>query len=238
LALTPHQTDALLREVDDAVRQDDVANFWRNYGRAVVGAVIVGLAAFGGWLLWQSHSASVAEENSVQFSNLLKSAQGGSLDKTIYDKVVADGGPGYKAEAELVKAALAAGRDETKEAVASYDAVLADPKALPPMKDAALLRKTVATFDSLKPDQVVAALKGLAVPGNPWFGSAGELSAVAYLKMGRRDLAGELYASLARDANVPDSIKLRAAQMASMMGSLPTTPAAAAPVPVPTAPAQ
>ena len=83
----------------------------------------------------------------------------------------------------------------------------------------------------MKPDQVVAALRGLAAPGNPWFGSAGELTGIAYLKMGRRDLAGEMFASLTRDPTVPDTIKLRAGQMASMLGSVPAAAASDLPQP-------
>jgi hypothetical protein len=230
LALTPHQTDALLREVDDAVRQDDMVSFWRNYGRLLIGAILLGLAAFGGWLFWQNHRSNVAQENSEQFANLLKSAQGATLDQPVYDKLVKEGGPAYKSEAELVKAALSAGKGDAATAISAYDAILSDPDALQPMKDAALIRKTALTFDGVKPEQVVAALKGLAVPGNAWFGSAGELTAVAYLKMGRRDLAAELFSSLTRDPTVPESIKMRAAQMASMLGS-PVAAAPAAPAP-------
>ena len=61
-------------------------------------------------------------------------------------------------------------------------------------------------------------------------GSAGELTAVAYLKMGRRDRAAELFSSLTRDPVVPESIRMRAAQMASMLGS-PVAAAPAAPAP-------
>jgi hypothetical protein len=227
LALTPYQTDALIREVDDAVRQDDVLSFWTRYGRMVAVAVVLGLLAFGGWLLWQNHQRSVAEANSEQFATLLKSAQGATLDQATYARIVANGGPGYKSQAEMVKAALAAGKDDSKSAIAAYDAVIADPGALQPAKDAALIRKTALSFDSLKPEQVIAALKPLATPGNPWFGSAGELTAIAYLKMGRRDQAGDLFASLTHDQQVPESIRLRAGQMASMLGSLRAAPAPA-----------
>ncbi|MBT2187057.1 tetratricopeptide repeat protein [Sphingobium nicotianae] len=227
MALTPYQSDALIKEVDDAVRQDDMLSFWSRYGRVVAGAVVLALGAYGGWLLWQNHRNSVAEANSEQFADLLKSAEAASLDQPVYDKLVAGGGPGYKSQAQLVKAALAAGKNDDKEAVATYDAIIADPAALQPAKDAALIRKTALSFDSMAPDQVVAALKGLAVPGNAWYGSAGELTAIAYLKMGKRDLAAELFGSLARDAAVPDSIKLRAGQMASALGA--AAPAAPAP---------
>jgi len=238
LALTPYQTDALIREVDDAVRQDDMASFWTKYGRVTVGAVILGLAAFGGWLYWQHHSANVAEANSVQFAALLKSAEGATLDQPVYDKIVAQGGSAYKVQAELVKAALAGGKADTKTAIATYDAILNDSAALQPMKDAALIRKTTLSFDTMKPDQVISALKELAVPGNPWFGSAGELTAIAYLKMGRRDLASEMFTSIGREAAAPESIRLRAGQMASALGSTRATTNSASPATGAGAPAQ
>lgn len=231
MALTPYQNEALLREVDDAVRQDDLVSFWRTYGKLLAAAVVLGLAAFGGWLLWQNQQVKAAEARSVELSNLLKAAQGATLDQPVYNRLVADGGPGYRAQAELIKAALAAGRGDDKTATETYQAVIGDAGALAPMKDAALLRKTALGFDSMTPEAVVAALKDLAVPGNPWFGSAGELTAIAYLKMGRRDQAGQLFATISRDPPVPESIKLRAGQMASMLGSLPATAPAAAATP-------
>ncbi|MBB5985268.1 tetratricopeptide repeat protein [Sphingobium lignivorans] len=226
MALTPYQTDALLREVDDAVRKDDLESFWERYGIAIAVAVVIGLSAFGGWLYWQHHKTQVAEANSVAFGNLLKSAQGGSLDQKIYDTLVTEGGAIYKTEAQLVKAALAAGREDDAAAIATYDEVLKDPEALQPLKDAALLRKTALQFDKAKPDDVVAALSRLSTPDSAFFGSAGELTAIAHLKAGRREQAGALFASLAGDQSVPESIRLRAGQMASMLGS--ALPSAAA----------
>jgi len=42
------QQDMLLREVDDAVRQDDAAQFAKRYGKLIAGLFIAGLLAFGG----------------------------------------------------------------------------------------------------------------------------------------------------------------------------------------------
>lgn len=242
MAITPTQNDALLREIDEAVRQDDMLSIWKNYGRIIVGVVILGLAAFGGWLYWQQHQAKVAEANSVEFASLLTAAQRATLDQPVYDKLMADAGPGYRAQAELVKAAIAAGKGDGKTAIATYDAIIADPAALAPARDAALLRKVALSFDTMTPQQAIAALKPLSVAGNPWFGSAGELTAIAHLKLNQRDQAGKLFAAISADATVPESIKLRAGQMASMLGSLPApaiaaTAAMAAPAPTAPAPA-
>jgi hypothetical protein len=70
----------------------------------------------------------------------------------------------------------------------------------------------------MKPEEVIARLKPLAKPGNPWFGSAGELVAMAYLKQGKKDLAGPLFAAIAKDEQAPRSMRSRARQMAGMLG--------------------
>jgi hypothetical protein len=70
----------------------------------------------------------------------------------------------------------------------------------------------------MKPADVIARLDGLATPGNAWFGSAGELTAMAMLKLGRKDEAGRLFAAIAADANVPNTIRSRAVQIAGTLG--------------------
>jgi len=65
---------------------------------------------------------------------------------------------------------------------------------------------------------VVARLKPLAVPGNAWFGSAGELVGAAYLKQGRPELAGPLFAQIAKDKTVPETLRARARQLAGVLG--------------------
>jgi hypothetical protein len=65
---------------------------------------------------------------------------------------------------------------------------------------------------------VIQRLGPLARPGEPWFGTAGEMVGVAHLKMGRPNLAGPLFAQIGRDENVPPSIRTRAIQMAGSLG--------------------
>ncbi|MGJ3625901.1 hypothetical protein AB5I41_01110 [Sphingomonas sp. MMS24-JH45] len=65
---------------------------------------------------------------------------------------------------------------------------------------------------------VIQRLQGLTAPGNPWLGSAGELVAMAYLKQGRRDLAGQTFSRIAQDEGAPRSLRQRAVQMAGTMG--------------------
>ncbi|MEC3950120.1 tetratricopeptide repeat protein [Sphingobium sp. HWE2-09] len=219
MALTPQNSEAFMREVDDAVRQDRLLTFWERYGRWILVAVVVGLVAFGGWLYWQHYSKTQAEAVSEQMDSVLSAASGGAApDAKELDALTKASQPGYRASALLVQAGVASRKGDTKGAVALYAAMAADTKLDQPYRDLALIRQTALEFESLKPQQVVDRLKPLAIEGAPWFGSAGELVAIAYMKMGKTDLAGPMFAAMAKDVNVPQSIRSRARQMAGLMG--------------------
>ena len=86
-------------------------------------------------------------------------------------------------------------------------------------------------YDSLQPDEIIARLSTLSVPGNPFFGTAGEMTGMALLAKGDRNGAGQIFAKIAADKQVPESIRSRAVQIAGSLGvdataSLPVDPAA------------
>lgn len=208
-----------MREVDDAVRQDQIFGFWRRYGIAIAGAIVVGLAAFAGWLYWQSHSQAKSGEIAEELGGLLDVvAAGGKPDAKKLDALIADSPAGYRATAMLAKAAVATQSGDAKGAVAVYKAMQADSSIGKPWRDLALVRQTAVEFDQIKPEDVVARMKPFAAAGDPWFGSAGEMTAIAYMKMGKNDLAGPVFAAMAKDEKVPRSLRSRAGQMAGLLG--------------------
>lgn len=218
MALTPAQNEALIREVDDAVRQDEVHNFWKRFGVPLVGLIVAGLAVFGGYLVWQDQQQNKAAETSVRYSQLLSGINANHVDEAALTGLTKADQPGYKAAALLTRAALASAKGDTKAAIADYNTVAGDAALAQAFRDLALIRKTALEFDGLAPQAVIDRLKPFAEAGNPWFGSAGEMSALAYLKLGKPDLAGALFATLAGDPAVPRTIKTRAAQMANLLG--------------------
>ena len=70
----------------------------------------------------------------------------------------------------------------------------------------------------MKPEEVIARLKPLAVPGNAFYGSAGELVGMAYLEQGKPQEAGALFAKIGQDKNVPKSLRSRMRQLAGGLG--------------------
>ena len=224
MALTPQNEDAFFREVDEELRREQIGSFWRTYGRFIAIATVVGLAALGGWLFWQHQRTQAAGVASEQLSQAMAEVGQGKPDaaRPALDSLAKGDNPAYRVTARLTEAAVALEKGDVKAAVAAYQAVIDDKAAAQPLRDLALVRQTATQFDTLPPADVVARLKPLAIAGNPWFGSAGEMTALAYAKMNKPELAQPIFEAIGQDEGVPESIRDRAARFATRVA----TPAA------------
>lgn len=214
------QQDALLREVDDALREDQLLTFLRRHGVTLAVVIVLGLAALGGYLWWDSSQKQAAGERGEAFTTALDRIENGHLtsgDKQLAP-LAADVGTGTAAAAKLMRAGIALEENRKAEAVKLFGEVSADADAPQPFRDLATVRLVATEFDALPPEAVIARLKPLAVPGKPWFGNAGELLALAYLKQDKPQLAGPLLAAIARDKEAPETLRRRARQMAGVLG--------------------
>jgi hypothetical protein len=225
LALTPTDKragsdEAFLREVDDAVRASDLTSFWTRYGRWLLMALVAGLLAFGGWIFYQNQQQAASDKQSEEFVDAMDKLRAGQEKeaRTKLATLAKAEQPGYRAMAQLVEANLLGEDGKTKEAIALYAKVAGDSSLPQTFRDLALIRQTSAEFDTLAPQAVVDRLKPLSTPGHAWFGSAGELTALAYVKMGKDNLAGPIFAQIAKQEGLPQSLRSRAQQMAGAMG--------------------
>ncbi len=220
MALPPQTNEAFLREVDEQVRLDSAARFWKRWGRVLIGAVVAALVALGGYLWWQNSREAVAGVEGEQMSLALDDLVSGATNKADRElsNLKASSSPGYAAAAKLALAATKLSKGDTRGAGADYAAIAADTSLAQPYRDLALVRQVATTFDTLPPQQVINQLKPLAVKGNAFFGSAGEMTAIAYLQLNKHAEAGAMFAALASDEGVPDSIRSRSVQLAGVLG--------------------
>jgi len=214
------EQDVLVREVDEAVRQDEAGEFFRRYGKAIIALLILALAAFGGWLWWKDHREGQREKGSEEYVQALDQVDAGNAVKAgaALDPVAEKGAPAAKAGARLLEAGLMVAKGDTARATTAFLKIADDDDVPQELRNLAAIKGVSAGFDTMKPETVVARMKPLAKPGNPWFGSAGELLAAAYLKQGKKDLAGQLFAGVAKDEGTPRSLRSRARQMAGQLG--------------------
>jgi hypothetical protein len=214
------QEDGFLREVDEALREEQFFDTLRRYGRPLGLVIGTGLLALAGYLWWDSSVKATAAEQSERITLALDRLEAGAADAASSDLegLAKEGNPGSRAAAAMTVAAIAQQQGKSDDAAKRFAAIAADTTMPQPYRDLATIREVSLRFDALKPDEVVARLKPLAVPGKPFFGSAGELVAMAYLAQGKNDLAGALFAQIGNDKTAPDSLRARARQMASGLG--------------------
>lgn len=221
MALTPDSSnETFFREVDEDLRRDQMNAFMKKHGAWILLGVILFLGAVGGWMYWQERQRQQVQHQAEELSKIFADIAGGRA-ATVPQKLApleSAHNDLVRASAVLTHAAVALETNDRKTALAKYRALANDDGLPDPYRNLGLLRATAIEFDSLKPEEVIARLEPLAKAGEPWFGSAGEMTAMAYLKLGKKDQAGKLFAAIAADKGVPDTLRSRAAQIAGTLG--------------------
>ena len=212
--------DAFIREVDEAYREDEMKQFFRRYGRWLLLAVGVGLAALGGWLWWQAEQVRRSEALSEQFQAALEKAESGSTTEAVasFEDIGKSGNASYRSLAAFSQAGIALNGGDAEKAGALFKAVADDPKAAQPLRDSATMKYLRVEFDKLPPADVLKRVEPYLAGDSPWFPIAGEIAALAHVKAGAPEKAGPLFYRIAADERTPQSLRARAEQMAAALG--------------------
>jgi hypothetical protein len=216
----PEITETFVREVDENLRRDQMRDFFKKNGSWLIAAVVLFLAASGGLIWWQSRQVQRSGAEVEKLAEIYKNIGSGNMTQAPQqlDGLSKSGSKAVRASALFARAALALQQGDAKLATNTYKSI-ADDSGLPdPYRHAALIRQTALEFDQLKPDAVISRLEPLARPGEPWFGTAGEMTALAMIKQGRKQEAGQLFAAIAKDNTVPETTRARAVQVAGTLG--------------------
>jgi hypothetical protein len=216
----PEITETFVREVDENLRRDQMRDFFKKNGSWLIAAVVLFLAASGGLIWWQSRQVQRSGAEVEKLAEIYKNIGSGNMAQAPQqlDGLSKSGSKAVRASALFARAALALQQGDARLATNTYKSI-ADDSGLPdPYRHAALIRQTALEFDQLKPDEVISRLEPLARPGEPWFGTAGEMTALAMIKQGRKQEAGQLFAAIAKDNTVPETTRARAVQVAGTLG--------------------
>ena len=220
MAIKPADNESFYREVDEELRKEQLTGTWKRYGALIVAGIVLFLAAVGGILYWQNRQEQRAGEHGELLSAAFEEIQAKKTKEATekLDRLAADGGEGYRAAAMLTKADLAIEQGNEAAALAIFKAAANDGKLPEAYREVALIRQTALEYDRLQPGAVIDRLGKMAVTGNPWFGSAGEMVAIAHLRQQRPQQAATIFAAMAKEEGLPESIRSRALQMAGALG--------------------
>ena len=221
MAQPPDISETFVKEVDENLRRDRINDFFKENGSWLIAGLILFLAACGGLIWYQQYRENRTEAQVEQLAQIYKAIAVGNTSKVPQqlDELSTSGSKAVRASALFTRAAFAVQENDNKLAIATYKKVRDDSSLPDAYRNAALVRETALEFDQLDPQQVIAQLAPIAKPGNPWFGSAGEMTALALIKAGKTKQAGELFAMLAKDKSVPESIRNRSIQISGSLGA-------------------
>jgi hypothetical protein len=214
--------ESLFREVDEEVRQEQFKKLWARYGNlitvlAVLAVLIV--AGFQGWKYWQLKQSETAGAGYFDAATL---ADNNKADEALKQFSAIDH-PGYGMLARMREAGLLAAQGKTAEAVKAFDAVAADGKADPAIRDLARIRAALLLADTTAPADLAKRLDGFDVPGNPWRHAAREAMAISAFKVKDYAAADKQVQAMLTDTETPGDMRQRATMMSDLL--LPLLPA-------------
>src|SRR5215212_3187102 len=199
-----------IREVDEEYRRDQIMQIWKRYSGAIVGLVILLVAAVGGWRYWQHVQQQRSEAAAVRYEEALRLAREGKGDdaERALDTLAKDAPQGYQALSRF-RLAAEIGKQKAEEGAKAYDALAVDGRVEPVMQDLARLRAAMLRMDTADPATVQPVLERLATPTNVWRHTARELLGLVALKRGDYDAAGRWFDQIAADRDTPQGLRGR-----------------------------
>jgi hypothetical protein len=210
----------IFREVDEDVRRDKAAEFWKKYQNHVIGAAVLVVAAAGAWNFYNYHREQTAQAAGAQFEQALELDRAGKTADAagVFAKIAAEAPNGYRIVARLAQAALLAKTDPAG-AIGAYDALAQDAAIGGLFQETARLRAALLRLDAGQTDQAKTALEALAAPAGVYRHTAREMLGAAALAAGDYDGAGKWLDMVVADPEAPQSVRQNAELLLGLVAS-------------------
>lgn len=210
---------SIIREVEEELRRERLEKLWQRYAPIVIAAAAAIVLGVAGYKFWQSWQAGRAATTGAQFEEALQlSAEGkGEEAQSLLASIGAGGPVGYKMLARLKQASDNAAAGRTDEAVAAYDAIVADGSADPILKGYARLAAATLLVDKVDSTAIENRLKGQDEAQSPWRHGARELLGLAAFRASQLDTAERYFTALLVDPGAPQGMRRRAEMMMALI---------------------
>ena len=204
---------AAFQEVDDAVRKDELKEWWNRWGTWVVAAAVIVVVAAAGLVGWRQYDASQRGEASATYSAALAQiAQDPAAARAAFEKQAKSAPEPYRSLAALIAAQLR----EPLEAQVTALVEVAPTLTAAELSDLANVIAGYKSIDSPKAEEIVAKLEPLAGPDRPFRLSVHELQAMLAVRKGDIKRARELWTEITKDPQVPQAAAQRASAMLNL----------------------
>lgn len=205
----------IIREVNEDLRRERLANIWKKYGGYIAFAAFLIVAGVAGWRGYEYYAGKQAEAASERYVAAQKlAADATKADEAIksFDAIVASAPSGYRLLARF-SAAAELGQKDAKAGAAAFDAIANDTSVEPLMREIASIRGAALVVDSADVADMQKRLAPALADGSAFRHSANELMALAYLRGGNQAEAQKLFLLLAFDPETPPGMRNRAQRL-------------------------
>ncbi len=214
-----HETDSLIREVEEDLRRERYQRLWDRYGVIVlVGAfaIIAGVSGYKFWQYWSAEQANKAGESYI--SALTTGREGKQAEAAkILEGFVENGPDGYRTLSRFRLALKTAKDGQTTAAVAAYDKLAGDRGISEVMQGYARIMAAMLLLDRTGWTEIENRLNPLTGSENPWRGTAQELIGLALYKAGELDKAQARFESVMSSVSSTPGLRRRAEMMLSLI---------------------
>jgi hypothetical protein len=203
----------LFREAEDELRKETAENAAKRIAPFAIGAIILALAAGGGYQYYQSQQTKKIEAASIAYDGAMAKLQSGDLagGEAALAEIAKSGPTGYATQAVLQRAAVLQEQGKAAEARAVFEAASKSIKD-PDLADLATLRAAYIAVDSETREQLTARLKPIIDRKGAFAPLAKELVAARAWEAGDAAAARTAYSLLQLDLNAPEGVRQRAGQ--------------------------
>ncbi|HEY3778738.1 MAG TPA: tetratricopeptide repeat protein [Rhizomicrobium sp.] len=231
----------IFREVEEEVRREHYEKLWKQYRDHIIAAValvIIGVAGFQLYRVYEQREANKASVGYEAAAQLLESGQPRAAEPQL--AALAKSAPGgYSRLSQLAQADALFGAGDHNAAIQLYRQIAKGSD--PYFAAVARLHAAWAIVDETPRSEIENLLAPLTDPSSAWHGLAEEVLAYEDLRTGNVTQALQSYQRLATDPNAPSSLHTRAAAMVHFIdgggvvefGHVPQAKAAPATVPSP-----
>jgi hypothetical protein len=232
--------DSFIREVNEELRQDKVKEAWTKFGRWLLIAVVILLAATAAYVGWDRYQTAQADASGDRYLAALDLAAAGQHDEAVaaLEALVADGHGAYPDLARMRIGSVREAQGEPLRAVEAFDVVAADSRATQSIRDMAAVRAAYILVDHGSVDDVRSRVERLTGDSEPLRFPAREAVALAAWKAGDEETASSLFRQLVDDTGAPRGISARARLMLEVVAAGAPAAERAAPADAPAATAE
>lgn len=223
ISVADHIEDALIREVNEELREEQMMKLWKRYGGYAIGVAVLVVAIVAGYQGWKQYTANARLEESERF---YAAAQLAGMDNTdaalsAFQSLAADASTGYGVLSSFQAAALKASTGDVAGATALYNQIAKENSADTAVSGLASVMSAALEINAGGYDRTALEQRLQTISGDdqPYRYSARELLGLIALDAGDVANARTLFDQLSTDAAAPQSMAQRARDIVQSLGS-------------------